>query len=589
MIVAAAALGLPACNESDDSDSQGGETEVGSGSDGAATGGSGDGTDGAGTDGAGTEGDSDSDGGLPPIDPEICENLSFDNVVDRASCPDIQGRGVDPEFAGGAELCRRAYLDLLGHAPTHEDYGANCAGRPIGEIVDDFMARPGYVELGRRIWADEFLMTSQETYYEYVVGLDALVQALYRGDILLPAFAEQAAIHPGFIGRFDGQDLPGYSFLAFLGRDAAPHERLDLEALWHMWQDRYIENHPEYYFGYSKVVVNTLLCANQNEARCHSDLWGHHSVVLPLPVPEDNDYNGPNVLDLDALTPEQLDILGRPGRLIPRQATFYETAVDKSLLRYLGYKAGVPLPRVRQALVDLLVESDGDIRAMEREILTSQLYRMASAYPDPEGTLEEDGSPDFWHGPMKQMQAEMWLDSVGRMAGVDLGSCDPRFPNVVSGRPEGTEYEETVWHPNEYPKDVDGWPAERNKPNYDFRDRARLLGGCPDQLAQLRFTGTGVMIALAQSDISREVCERIAADAPIVHPDVMTGDGSAANLRTIADHIHKTVLIDDPPDSLDAALSAAADGCAGDAECDPAQFTTHICGALFRSAPFLFY
>lgn len=571
-ILVAAPLLLGACN-----DDGGGSDDGGTGE------GTGDGTGGTGDDGEPDEPE------LPPIDPEICNNLTFDNVIDEASCPEIQGRGIEPEPADDFEMCRRYTLDLLGYSPTVDDYEADCKGRTREEIVDDFMGRDGYVQLGRRVWADEFLMTSQETYYEYVAQLDALVQQLYRGEIKLGELARQIVTHPGFTGRFEGQDLPGYSFLAFLGRDAAPHERKGLEPLWHMWQDRFIDEHPLYYFGYSKMVVNTILCMGGNEADCHSDLWGHHSVVIP-PIEEDNyDYDGVNVLDLADLSPDQWQELAKPGDLITQQPVFHETAANKSLVRYLGYRAGVQIPRVAQVLVDLLDATNGDVRRIEREILTSQLYWMASAFPDPEETPEELSSPDFWHGPMKQMTAEMWLDSVANLSGMDLGHCDPRFPDVQGGRPEGAPYEDNKWHPNEYPKDLDGWPAEANKPDYRYRDMARLLGGCPDQLAQLRFTGTGVMIALAQSNITQEICAEVTVEAPIVPGNLDPTDKSVAHLTEIADHMYGAALLTEVPEGLQDALDGSVEGCRDDAECDAGMFAFHICSAVLKSGPFLFY
>lgn len=536
-----------------------------------------------------SDGGSSSEGGLPPIDPEICPMLEFDNAVDEASCPEIQGRGVEPEIADEVELCRRLHLDLVGSAPTPEEFETVCEGRSVEDIVADLMATDEYVRTGQRVWADKLRMTSTVTYFEYVVALDELVQQLYRGELTWPQFGVAVATHPGYAGRFDGQDLVGYNFLAMLGRDAAPHERLDLQALWHMWEERFVEMHPQYYFGYTRVVVNTIVC-EYTPWLCHSELWGHHSVVLPIVVPDNYDYEGPNVLAVEDLDEGQWAELRKPGELLVQQPSFYEAAVDDLLLRHLGYKAGVQIPLVRQVLVDMLASS-GDLREVEREILSSQLYRMASEYPDPEGTLEDEGSPDFWHGPMKQMSAELWLDSVEKLTAIDLGSCDLRFPEVIAGAPTpDADYTEYVWHPNDYPKDPDPvWPVEANKPDYTYRDLARALGGCPDQESQLRFVGTGVMISLSQSVIAQGVCSQVAADAPMLLPGLVPDDTQAATYEAIAEHVHQAITLRPIPAELEGAVADLVDGCAGDAECNAAVLSFHLCAALVGSGDFLFY
>ncbi len=535
------------------------------------------------------ESGSSSDGGLPPIDPDICPQLTFDNVVDEASCPEVQGRGIEPAIADDIELCRRLFLDLTGAAPTADEFASTCEGRSTGEIVDELMATDAYLLTGHRVWADKLRMTSTITYFEYVEQLDLLVDQMLRGEITYPEFGIQVATHPGYAGRFDGQDLVGYNFLAMLGRDAAPHERLDLQGLWFMWEERFVEMHPTYYFGYSPVVVNTITCEYM-PWQCHSELWGHHSVIIPWLVPDNYDYEGPNVLPVEDLTDEQWEELRKPGELLVQQPSFYEAAVDDALLRYLGYKAGVEIPLVRQVLVDMLAQS-GDLRQIEREIITSQLYRMASEYPDPEGTLEEDGSPDFWHGPMKQMSAELWLDSIEKLTALELGSCDHRFPEVLAGAPTpDAPYELYVWHPNAYPKDPNpAWPAEANKPDYTYRDLARSLGGCPDQESQLRFTGTGVMISLSQSTIAQAVCSQVAADSPMVLPGLVPEDNQPATYEAIADHVHEAITLRPIPDELDEDVADLVAGCQGDAECNAGLLSFHLCSALVGSGDFLFY
>ena len=46
----------------------------------------------------------------PPI--TDCEQATFDNVIDEAMCPHVQGEGIQPEPADQVEVCRRLYIEL---------------------------------------------------------------------------------------------------------------------------------------------------------------------------------------------------------------------------------------------------------------------------------------------------------------------------------------------------------------------------------------------------------------------------------------------------------------------------------------------
>jgi hypothetical protein len=345
--------------------------------------------------------------------------------------------------------------------------------------------------------------------------------------------------------------------------------------------------HPEYYFTHTIQLVDTNLCAYL-PALCHTELWGHHSVVVPQPVPGSDDYEQ-NIYDLDELGDAEWAELQKPGVLITQQPTFYETAADKALLRYLGYDAGVKMPLVQQALVTLASESGGDVRALEREILTSVLYTMAADAPDPDGTPADEGTPDYWHGPMKHMTAEAWLDSVELLTGLELGSCDPRFPEPLAGEPyPGAPFEELRFHPNEFPKDP-YFPAEANWPDFLYATLASRIGGCPNQVAQTRFTGTGVMISLAHAQNLQINCGLMAPDAPLLPAGSSASATEPEALRDVATHMIDVVSLGEPPPGLDAAIDDAVDGCLDDDDCNAESFAIQTCNSLLQSAPFLFY
>src|SRR5690606_26461724 len=121
----------------------------------------------------------------------------------------------------------------------------------------------------------------------------------------------------------------------------------------------------------------------------------------------------------------------------------YEAYVNRALRRYLGYDAGAELPKVRQALVDLMVESGGNVLEVDREILTSGLYVSTNRYEEAPSPNASDWDPPYWHGPVKQMDAENWLATAAKLTGLELGHCDHRYPQVQSGG-QG-------FHPHDYP------------------------------------------------------------------------------------------------------------------------------------------
>ncbi len=504
----------------------------------------------------------------------VCDDMTFDNVVDEAACPFIQGEGVVPEPADSVEICRRAYIDLLGSSPTAVEYEQDCKWATTDELIDDFMARPEYVQLNQRTWGDVFHYTSDIVHHQYIADLDALVGDLYRGTITYGVFAELAATHPAFLGRWDGNDLVGFNFLAFLGRDANPAERLALEPLWHLWEEQDLA-HPMQSNARS-VVLNTSRCAAPNEADCYSDYWGEQTVIVPEPVP--GDATGLNVIDQASLTPEQWNQLRLPGRLIAEQPTFFEAYVDRALRHYLGYDAGAELPTVRQALVDMMMANGGNIVEVEREILTSILYTSTNEFEETADADDpESWAPPYWHGPVKQMDPEDWLRSAGKLIGVDLGSCDHRYPTVQSGG--------GGLHPHNYPS------ADGVTPDYSFRDQAQLLGGCPDHVTLFRERRTGLIAALTQATLTANLCGQADLQSPIYPLQFIEDptDKSEESLQTAANQVYSAAMVRPIPTEASEAVSEGISGCRDDLECTPADFAIETCRLTLKAADFLFY
>lgn len=508
-------------------------------------------------------------------DPAVtdCEEATFDNVIDEAMCEHVQGLGIQPEPSDQVEVCRRLYIDLLGISPTSVDYEVDCKDRTVGEIVDDFMARPEYVLLSQRMWADVFHMNSELTYHAYIADLDAMVGQVYAvnpaDQITLDSFALEAATHPAFLGRWDGLDLVGFNFLSHFGRDASGAERLDLFPLFRMWEERPFMDPVQ--GATNRVVLNTNNCVNS--ALCSSDYWmAGDQVVIPQPDPAAVDPEM-NVIDVDLLTPAQWDQIRVPGQRLANSGEFYEAYIDRTMDRYLGYDLGTMVPAARQRLVDLLEENNGNARVVDREILTAMVYTATNVYEEDNKPDPADWDPPFWHGPTKQMDAEAWLRSTQRLVGQVPGSCDHRYPEVL-----GTQ-------PHSYPT-TDG-----TTPDYAFRDTARLLGGCPDRDSSFRETRAGLIAALTQATLTRDLCLAATANSPIFPEQFIEdpNDEDEASLSAAANQIYAAALIRPIPETASEALAEGVDGCRDDSTCNPAQFAEHTCRLVIKSSDFLFY
>jgi hypothetical protein len=436
--------------------------------------------------------------------------------------------------------------------------------------VDYFLSLPGYVAHNQRLWADKLQYDNRNVWYRYLIDLDDQVGRLYRSELSYPNFAAIVASHPGFVGQFVGENVVAYAFQAFLGRDALPEERQDLLGLYRMWRTRggydpsitrfrynaciddtecdpgrsCIDNLCQSTTNYRELYLDPKRCADAlGQLSCTSAAHGQ-TVALAGTAP----------IALGELTDDEWQVLRSPGRILSTMPAFWEAAVDDVLNKYLGWwhggneLPGYELPQLRQALAVGFQATGGDVRALEREVLLSALYLMAADEPA--------GDTRFWHyGPTKQMIAEAWIDSVGRFAGLDVGRCDPRFPNLTPR-----------WLP---PTLV---PGRGQLPGFDYPHEARLLGGCPDQEAQFRYTDVGVLATMEQRSIVAGVCASPAATA-FLPPQGTTSERMIEGLYRRA----FTAEAGDDATAV-AALVPAADASA-----------RNLCLALLRSARFLFY
>ncbi|MDB4965632.1 MAG: hypothetical protein JWN44_1321 [Myxococcales bacterium] len=497
------------------------------------------------------------------------------NVVDAVVAPMLQKDGVKPTVAGDTELCRRYAIDLSGVAPSWDEYVAHCRGKSPSEIVDYFMAQPDYVRVNQRLWADAFQYDNRTVWYQYLQDLDAQVGALYRGELGYPDFAAIAMTHPAFVGEFVGENVVAYGYQALLGRDALPEERSDMLSLYRMWRSRPAYDASIGAFRYnacasdadcsagrtcqplpsgaSKVCTDTSnyrelyleprACAGAFGAINCTSAAHDASAILAGSAP----------IALGDLTADQWNVVRTPGRVITQQRYFYEAAADRTLAKYLGWwhlgveLPGYEIPAVRQALATLLAQK-GDLRAMERELLTSVLYTMPADNSGADTVL-------WHHGPTKQMIAESWIDSVGKFTGVALGACDWRYP-----------LQSLRWLPASL------FPPAGALPSFAYQATARTMGGCPDQKTQSRYTDVGVLYAMEQRSLLAAACSDKSASKV----------AAAASATALVQSAYREALTWDPP--ADELKAVAATLPAGDK-----PTAQQLCQAILRSSRFLFY
>ena len=101
----------------------------------------------------------------------------------------------------------------------------------------------------------------------------------------------------------------------------------------------------------------------------------------------------------------------KPVMVVPAMnVRMWEHAATRMLTKYLGYDLGQEVPAVREELVEYVLAHDGDLRALAFAVLTSLPYRQT--------TNGADSAPlPYAYGPLKQTEAEGWVESVARIAG----------------------------------------------------------------------------------------------------------------------------------------------------------------------------
>jgi hypothetical protein len=164
-----------------------------------------------------------------------------DNPVNRVLVPMLRAAHVPLRDAAPEELCRRAFVDLIGRIPTRADLDG-CITQKPGDVIDALMRTPDYPFAQARWWAETlgFNLFGAADWYLDVFDLDALVRKAYAVDQPLPygELAARAVMHPAVYSAHQGDDWTKLIWQVFLGRTARLDEVEGFRPLTQVWGAR---------------------------------------------------------------------------------------------------------------------------------------------------------------------------------------------------------------------------------------------------------------------------------------------------------------------------------------------------------------
>jgi hypothetical protein len=525
----------------------------------------------------------------PPIAP-----YQGQHPIDRVLHPLYANEGVTFTEANNTELCRRLSGDLLGRLPSREEIRRDCEGKTAAQIALDFQARDEYLLVSERHWRDRFDTDDVVVDWRYLKDLYRLVDELHRGQLRYDEFAIRAMGHPGLVmTEFLPDDMARRAFRVFLGREASDAEAADLAGLYRLWVPAQVAD-PDFPYLYRlEAYLLPYLC--EPIARCSATLFGGGEVRLP-------GFRLETYIAYDTLTDAEKDALSEAGRLFVRQPFFWEAAADSILNRLLAWsdggrfprEPGIVLPEVRQVVAEYLRDT-GDYPGAERLVITSSLYQQtAQVAPDGRGDDPDAPSLPVWaFGPVKPSSAETWLDSIAPMTFVDMGTCDPRYPDYYPYFLMYDAYERQMITLEQLEQDMAALHAmqesrismapgyyEIMEPSYLYTYYARLIGGCPGFMAE-RQEPSGLAFGFAQETIAELACAT--GTAQFADPP------QGFSLNNAVTHQMRTLFGREPEaDELASFTEAFSNNCTGE-DCTEAGIVRSVCTALTGAAEMLFY
>ncbi|HEX8441879.1 hypothetical protein [Archangium sp.] len=519
-----------------------------------------------------------------------CNGAGLRNPVNRGLCRSLWGVGLPNRPIKFAEACRRLFVDMLGRVPTADEAEATCAGG-WGATVKRLMEREEFLAIQQRLAADRFLYSNEVTSLQAIYDMDRLVAKLYQGKVPYDLFAAVVSAHPVFTRRYaDPGDKAEALFRQFLGRPPFEHERADMSRLYKLWHSGYYD-HPQLGMRLPDAFIRFRCLDDEGHVdevargECASVLWGYNELIFTPDLRAARDPRLDNELTMwsGLLKPEEWAKLQAPGRIIARDLAFWERAVDDVLLQYLGYELSAKVPEVREELVRFLLAHNGDIRSVHYAVATSVAYLQSA-----EGA---SASTYRWtYGPLKQVDAEVWVDSMFRNTGYSLPGCDRRISQPEALLRSGSIAGYRLLQSSDWKLDEEGEVDER------YAELARTLGGCPENVTGGRFRVVSILTTATQLSAVQALCNPAldpkVQGAPVekLLPEGM-GASRAVNASLAAEiaiHQYRTLLGRSPEDRELAEARDAGTECALTL-CSAEQFARPFCFALLSSAERVFY
>ena len=517
-----------------------------------------------------------------------CAGAGLKNPVNRGLCRSLWGVGLASRPIVQDEACRRLFVDMLGRLPSADEAAETCSGG-WGATVKRLLDSDEFIFVQQRRAADRFLYSNEVTSLMAIYDMDRLVEKLYRGKVPYDLFAAVVSAHPVFTRRLaDPGDKAEQLFLQFLGRPPFEHERADMARLYRLWHSGYYD-HPQLGERLPDAYIR-FRCLNDkgqvdevSRGECASVLWGYNELVFTPDIRAARDPSLNNALTMwsGLLSPEEWARLQTPGRILARDLAFWERAVDDVLEQYLGYELRVP--EVRGELVRWLLENQGDIRSVHFAVATSAAYLQSAA-----GATT---STYRWaYGPLKQVDAEVWIDSLARVTGYALPGCDHRISQPENILKSGSIAGYRVLQESRWKLNDKGTVDER------YSELARTLGGCPENVVGGRFRVVSILTTASQLSYVQGLCNpgldpktQGAAIEKLLPEGVGTSRAVNADLgEQIATHQYRLFLGRSPDEAERLEAREAATVCSREL-CTAEAFARPFCFVLLSSAERIFY
>ena len=518
-----------------------------------------------------------------------CNAAGLQNPVNKGLCQSLWGVGLAHRPIEHAEACRRLFIDLVGEVPSADEMVQTCTG-DWGATVKKLINDDRFVFIQQRKMADELLYANEVVSLQAIWDMDDLAGKLYRGHVPWDLFAAVASAHPVLTRRHaDARDTVEALFRHFLGRPPFENERADMARLYNVWHRGYYD-HPQLNLRLPDAHLRFPCLTEEGEVdedrkgECTSVLWGYEELIYQPDFRATHNQQARRLVMWSGLMkPEEWQRSQVPGLILARDLAFWEHAVDRVLRQYLGYDLSQVVPEVRQELVRYLLEYEGDIRSVHYAVATSAAYLQSHA---------GEGSAAYrwtW-GPMKQVDAEVWIDSLARRTGYTQSACDHRLsqPEALLRAGSLSAYR-TLEHSR--------WGFdEEGELDTSYSDVARTLGGCPDNVVGGRFKVVSILTTATQLGFVERLCNP-AQDAQLqsVAAAALLPSGVDARRAVdpalagqIADFQYRQLLGHVPSEDELAEARRAGEQCAL-TRCSAEQFARPLCFALLTSSELLFY